>query len=281
MSSLLQRAKNNADLPKAFVTSFVAGRKEREVFDSIERYCMFIGNPRSGHSLVGSLLDAHPEAVISHELDALRYVHAGFTRDQLYALILEKQRADAEAGRWSGVYQYAVPDQWQGRYSKLRVIGDKKGGRSTRRMLDNPRLLPKLRSLTGIPVRFVHIVRNPFDNITTMHGKKKDRSTLADTLAAYFRQCEGVEQTRRETADGEMLELRHEDLLVDTPAFLRTVCSFVGLEATDDYIASCASILFESPNRSREKGAWTPELIAEVERRMQAFSFLSSYSFES
>ncbi len=42
-------------------------------FRSVETYCMFIGNPKSGHSLVGFLLNAHNNAVISHELNALAY----------------------------------------------------------------------------------------------------------------------------------------------------------------------------------------------------------------
>ena len=39
---------------------------------------MFIGYPRSGHSLIGSLLDVHPNAIVAHELDALKFVGAGF-----------------------------------------------------------------------------------------------------------------------------------------------------------------------------------------------------------
>ena len=47
------------------------------MFETIQLYCMFVGYPRSGHSLVGTLLDAHPDIVIAHELDALRHIRAG------------------------------------------------------------------------------------------------------------------------------------------------------------------------------------------------------------
>ena len=36
------------------------------LFDDVERVCLFIGYQRSSHSLVGSILDAHPEAAIAH-----------------------------------------------------------------------------------------------------------------------------------------------------------------------------------------------------------------------
>ena len=48
-------------------------------FEKLQAYCMFIGYPRSGHSLVGSLLDAHPNIIIAHELNALQFVVAGCT----------------------------------------------------------------------------------------------------------------------------------------------------------------------------------------------------------
>ena len=48
-----------------------------DTFETIQLYCMFVGYPRSGHSLVGAMFDAHPDIVIAHELDALRYLKAG------------------------------------------------------------------------------------------------------------------------------------------------------------------------------------------------------------
>ena len=64
------------------------GSKYEGDYQDIEKYCMFIGYPRSGHSLVGSLLDAHPYMLIAHELDALRYIQVGFSKKQLYHLII-------------------------------------------------------------------------------------------------------------------------------------------------------------------------------------------------
>ena len=57
-------------------------RKLRDDFAGIGSFLMFVGHPRSGHSLVGALIDAHPNAVVAHELDALKYVEAGFGRDR-------------------------------------------------------------------------------------------------------------------------------------------------------------------------------------------------------
>lgn len=86
-----------------YVKSFCKQSKYEEDIKSIEKYCMFVGYPRSGHSLVGSLLDAHPNIVIAHELDALRYIKEGFNKKQLFYLLLEKSQRFTKAGReWTG-----------------------------------------------------------------------------------------------------------------------------------------------------------------------------------
>ena len=65
---------------------------------------MFIGYPRSGHSLIGVLLDAHPNTIISHELGALKYLHTGFSKGQIYHLLLEKSRLCAKGAHKQGGY---------------------------------------------------------------------------------------------------------------------------------------------------------------------------------
>ena len=83
----------------AYLSSYYKGRENRKLFDNVQTYCVFIGYPRSGHSLVGSLLDAHPNVIIAHELDALKFVKAGFDKHQLYQLLLENSRRFVRGGR--------------------------------------------------------------------------------------------------------------------------------------------------------------------------------------
>ena len=134
-------------------------------------YCMFIGYPRSGHSIVGSMLDAHPNMVVAQELDALRCLSAGMDRQLIFHFLLENARRFTEQGRKWNDYSYGVPNQWQGRFDRLEVIGDKKGGRSSTHLLRQPEALDQLRRVVGLPLRLVHVVRNPFDNIATLASK--------------------------------------------------------------------------------------------------------------
>lgn len=272
----LVRIRNNVDLPRAYVTSALRAFGDRRHFEAVETYCMFIGYPRSGHSLVGSLLDAHADAVIANEADALRYVATGFTRTQLYSLILDNARHYGP--HREHVYDYTVPGQWQGRFRTIRVIGDKKGGRSTRRLARNPSLLDRLRQRVGVPVRFIHVVRNPFDNIATIYLRTMQQRGLAAAVEEYLRLCAATAQLQH-LDPAAVLDLRHEELLASPHRVLTDLSRFVGLDASADFLDACAAILFTAPNRTRAKAPWTPQLLAEVNDAVHRYDFLRGYGY--
>ncbi len=280
-ATILGRVASNAGLPSLYLTSLLGGVQQRQRFEEVETYCMFVGYGRSGHSLVGALLDAHPDVAISHELDAARYFRLGFTRDQVYWLILRNERAFALRGGSARVdYQYAVPNQWQGRQRRLKVIGDKKGGRSSRDLRLHPELVNRVRRAVGVDLRLVHVVRNPFDTIATMWRRKGAGADLEERVAHYFSLVTTVQQLKKRLGTGEMLDVRHEDLIERPGEVLRTAGAFLGVEVTDDYVSDCASILFSSPRHSRQHAPWTPGSIRHARSEMERFDFLAGYTFD-
>jgi len=68
-------------------------------YPDLRAFCLFASYGRSGHSLVGSLLDAHPDVVIAHEANALRLVAEGTKRDELFETLLENSRRSFSRGR--------------------------------------------------------------------------------------------------------------------------------------------------------------------------------------
>lgn len=102
----------------------------------------FIGYPRSRHSLLGSLLDAHPHMIISDEamgFQKWRGQRQQWTTGSIYtfydSLFGASQRAVTH-GRRSRVfegsvanktahYSYSVPNQWQGKFDRyIEVTGE-------------------------------------------------------------------------------------------------------------------------------------------------------------
>src|SRR5581483_4762206 len=98
-----------------------ARRRYADELARVETFCLFIGYPRSGHSIVGALLNAHRHAVIAHELDAPRLVLAGCSREVLFSRILARAAWFNLRGNASN-YDYQVPNRWQGRFEALLVV---------------------------------------------------------------------------------------------------------------------------------------------------------------
>lgn len=247
-------------------------------FAALESYCMFIGYPRSGHSVVGSLLDAHQHVIIAHELNALKFVEAGCTRAELYWLLAENSRRFAEHGRQWGDYRYEVPGQWQGRYSTLKVIGDKKGGSSSMLLGQKPALLDALKRVVPERLRLLHVTRNPFDNIATM--ARKDTRDLGSAIRLYFGLCEVNRRVAAAAGAGNVVHLRSEDLIGDPAAALRRLAAFLDIEADAGWLAACAKTVAPSPHRSRDAAAWPAPARARVEAGIAEYEFLAGYRFE-
>ena len=283
MKEMLATGAKALGLMKAYPISLYGGFKNRRLFEDIETYCMFIGHPRSGKSLTASLLDAHPAVMMSDDLGALKYVHAGFSKRQIYYLLLESSRSFAKAGcTVSQGYSYKVPNQWQGEFRKLQVIGDSPGEGVALRLRARPWLLRLLRITVNDSKRFIHVIRNPYDNISALVTERRSlRLNLVSGVDHYFSFCETLARIKKQIESTELFELRYESLVESPETRLRELCHFLGVDASDDYLANCASIMFKSPRKSRYETEWSRGLIDVVRQKIDRFSFLQGYSYES
>ena len=274
---LQQRLESAYKFFKSYPLSLYYSMKNKETFGDVRIYCMFLGYPRSGHSLVGSLIDANPYATISHELDILKFVGRGFSRKQIFSLILENSRGYAENGRINTGYSYIVPNQWQGKYKKLEVIGDKEGVLTTHRLLQKPELLEKATVLLGVEMKFIHVIRNPYDNISTW--AKRSNISLERASDKYFELAK-TNLEFKEKLGGQVLDVKHEDVIKRPKEKLEEICRFLELETSEEYLQDCASIIYKKPHKSRNERDWTMELKKEVQGRMKEFPFLEGYAYE-
>ncbi|MGH8824410.1 MAG: sulfotransferase [Jiangellaceae bacterium] len=264
--------------PLLYVGSALKARRLRADLASIRAFLLFIGHPRSGHSLVGSLLDAHPEMAVAHELDALDFVAAGYGRDQLFSLVLDHTRHNAQAGRKSWGYSYAVPGQWQGRYRRLEVVGDKRGRKTTARLRSHPELLDRLTETVQVPVKVVQVVRNPYDNIATMYAR--GHAPLEHQIELYFTLSDTTDSISGRLEDSRFHRLHLEDLVADAKGELAALCDFLDVSAEPDYLGACASIVFPSAHTTRSTAPWTPELLGTVARQSADHPWLGRYRFD-
>jgi Sulfotransferase family len=267
------------------VTSYYKSRMDSTFFRDVKTYCMFIGHARSGGSIIGALLDAHPNVVLADEVDALQYVTAGLSREQIYYIVLAKSQRQARAGRRKAgrdgkVYSYWVPGQWQGRFNTLQVIGDSKAGISTQRFAHNPALFQHLQNIMkGVNVKVIHVFRNPYDTVSTMI--LRGGRTFENAIERYFCNCKTIADLRKRISSSDIFTVRHEEFVDHPDICLDKTCNFLGIQAPPDYLSACASIVYKSPAKSRHKVQWNPELIEVVKRKIDQYDFLVGYSYEN
>ena len=72
-----------------------------------------------------------------------------------------------------------------------KVIGDKKGGVTSEILIDpsNMRKLEAIRQIVQVPMKFIHVHRNPFDNIATMMLKKSSSRNAARDAGVIVSFC--------------------------------------------------------------------------------------------
>ncbi len=240
------------------------------------RFVGFVGYSRSGHSLVGSLLDAHPDAAVAHEIHALKHLARGVPFDRVVRAIQQNARIFQILGRHYTGYDYAIPGQWQGTSRHLLAVGDKKGNGSARLLRRDPGALARIRAAVPVPLHFLHVVRNPYDNIATKAlrtGRPLDRAA-----AVYFANAHVV-GTLKARGDVTVHDLHLDRLIAEPRGELTRLLEGLGLDPrVPGYLDACAGILFSAPNRTRERVAWPKDLVAEIERNLAAHPFTQPYA---
>ncbi len=156
----------------------------QDIIDGVKQFLLFVGYPRSGHSILGSLIDAHPHIIVAHELFLLdewwsnqEKKRLKITKELLYNALYTSSNSDVHTG-WRNTsshtkgYSLSLTDQWQGQFNQsVAVIGDKSGGNTAYLYMKSPdtflKRYEKLKIIVRVPIRVIHVVRNPFDIIAT------------------------------------------------------------------------------------------------------------------
>lgn len=259
--------------------SQIGGIISAKQFRNLKKFCLFVGYPRSGHSLIGALIDAHPNAMISHELDVLYFFQKGFSRKQILYMIKRNSIEFSRVGRtWTG-YRYDIPGQVQREdKNRLLIMGDKKGGKTIRQLRANPDILEELRREIDLPLYFIHVIRNPFDNISTI--SRKHAMSLEKSAEFYFSLCQTINNMKERKNPKRFLEFQLESLIENPSKVLRKVTNFLELGLPDNYLSACSSVIFEKPKKTRKERKWRRQLIDEVMERMGNYKFLEGYEYD-
>lgn len=276
---------------------------------SVKRFVFFVGYSRSGHSIVASLLDAHPEVIIAHEYNLFRKWrnHKYHNRSFLYNELYKNSYNNAEKGWRSSVkdqkgYTLAMKDMWQGSFKQLSVIGEKSGA-VTAQMFDNDplmfqQMLRELKDTVQVPVRVIHVVRNPYDMISTrllyVDGESKKYKVPASVYRKHQSPLMLGQQVNRTihivqnvqelllSSNFTTLEVHLADLVRYPQHVMNNLCLFIGVPCSQDYLKKCSDKVYNKLSRTRALVDWPQSLVDKVyEMIIKPYQPFWRYSFKS
>jgi len=243
------------------------------IFPNLEGFLLVIGNPRSGSTMLGAVLDAHPAMVVANETLASSTLWCDLDRGAILDGIRENAACAAANGRLSEGYSYQIgpgPDAKR----HVRVAGDKIWSPATLLLHGDHGLIPSLEDRVGVPVRIIHAIRNPFDTIATMH--RRSGASLADRTRWYFMHCEAAAAIAARLPHDGFIESHHDDLLATPAAEIERLCTFLGLPLDHEHVA--AAMRFPRPRRTGAAVPWSDTDTAAVRSGIARFPSLTRYA---
>jgi len=240
--------------------------------DKVKYYLSFIGWGRSGNSLTAALLDFHPNIYIKNEFTALQERFK--SQDQLLRWILQRIEKKTQ-GRWQAWGGF-THDPFKGMTGGVPlVIGGKKGGGTSNSLMNNPELFTKIYDdVIKIPVKWIHVQRNPYDNITTFtkHNWKPDGA-----IDIYFKQAESVKKV---LSSRDSITVRLENLIKNPKVEVKRMCDHLGVDVTGNYLKHCKNVVWNKPRKTRfSVNWWTKERKDLVKQKIEEFDFMGGYKF--
>ena len=286
----------------------------------IKAFVFFVGHPCSGHSIVGSILDGHPHIILAHEAklflklqqdisynEGLQYKDKLSIYNELwnnsYFSSTSGLRTKNEIAFKKG-YTLSIDGLYQGTFvPPLQVIGDKNGGLTTLMFIADPsnwgEAFFKLKSIfSNISIKVIHVIRNPYDNIATkilyrsggvkkiITARQKNQTWVIDVnkikyyIDEYFSMFQAI-QLMKSSYDLNYLEVHGKDLIENPKTIILSMCEFLGVSCSDDYLEICSNKMFKTESKTRYNLKWTNELLSDIQDSIMKFDNLKRYSFNS
>ena len=244
-------------------------------FKELKYFLLIVGSSRSGSTLVGAIIDAHPCAIIANETRASAVFWNGLGRQAILQEILINSDQNRAAGNLSEGYSYAIKGISLKQNQAITVMGDKVWNPATLLMHGDYSLLPRIEQLIGVPVKIIHAIRNPFDVIATMHTRSG--AAVSDRIRWHFMHCDAMSAIRNRWRRPHSMDIHHEDLIESPDNVITALCDFLELNPDPEYITACKDRIFSKPKKTRSDIIWNNKDKANITVRMSQHDFLSRY----
>jgi hypothetical protein len=219
----------------------------------------FVGEGRSGHTVVSGILGSHPHIRISEEQKFVsKWYRAGWSKKKILAS-LHKSGVGKERGPqgWRGVQTYEEP---------LLAVGDKCGWDAVNEVAKRAApsdILTRFGSHMDMPVKTIVSLRHPLDNISCWVQSPKYQRIYGHERLLYRRMIRRYKRFHDHALNviegQDVFYLHNEDLIENPSHTIQALSEWLELPNNRAWRRSCASLVFKKPNRRSQTLNWPEE----------------------
>ena len=217
------------------------------------KYLLFLGSGRTGSSVVGQIMNCHPNILVSNESRALQFC---FSNDVSLTEISPSVCKEALWDLKHGTRQYDEDDKkefaklWQRDWtdiSKLgappkgdiKYVGDKKQGSNIQMLMANRDKWGTTLDMILVPIT---VMRNPVDVFASYLALGEDRNnrTIEETINGIYTD---MGMGYKFIVENNGLAIRYESLLEDHRKWCTNLCEELKLEVSEEWISVVEKII--------------------------------------
>lgn len=241
--------------------------------NTVKTFVIFLGHAHSGHSIVGAILDAHKQTAISNEINIPKLiVDHKLRKEEIEKITLSFSLNKSDLKGWLNTgYLYNVENGYQGKTKYPKVLGDKKGGGSTRVIRNNPEVLTNLVKIFGKKLKFINVVRNPYDNIAAFSHYWKEPLGMQHVIR-YYENLETNIQIEKKYPK-QFFKINHQNFLKNPKIEYIKLLRFLNLKVNKEQVESSVSIVRKEENKRSNKITWPKNISEEIKKQKKLINY--------
>jgi hypothetical protein len=170
----------------------------------------------------------------------------------------------------------------------IRVIGDKTGHRTVEILRDSYEKLEIMKNLVKVPIKWIHVVRNPYDNCATWArlnyknkvekgNKEITQHKELDFVIHKYRDLNATIKRLRKRE--EVLTVNHEFLITRMHNTLEEIANYLEIDFDPDWRENVKKTVWKRPRTTRTSIRWSIPQKDAVKRIIDKYDWLSGYEY--
>ncbi len=216
----------------------------KEMLSQVRSLVIFLGHAHSGHSIIGAIMDAHPDVCISNEVNLAKLIRDhDLSKAEIEAVLYYYSQKNNEVTAWHNTeYKYNVPGGHQGETTQPLVIGDKKGGATTRLIMKNPNILDRLLDCYQNELKIINVHRNPLD-IIAAYAYYWDEPIGMNHLKRFIENDQTNTQLKSKIDPSQWLDIQQSQFIENPVLIMSKIFDFIGVNASQDNLRNWTKIV--------------------------------------